>query len=201
MAFMSGPFDVRYDVEPVSTNPTYSESNYAAAKTIGTIGSEGVRLSVITEGEEIVGDNLAASVQDGVYQGGNVFLDFVAEEIQTTQLLRLIWAFNNANVTSDGSITEGKIGSVGRLWSSYAGSMLLRPYATSAQLTPYAGITLESLWMPRVVLVNGHEVQQKLHAGLDTIPIRLRVLPYMPSGGTNIYSDGYWYARVEGPAS
>lgn len=188
-SFFAGPFDIRYLKTVESAEVTYSFSDYPTSLSLGTIGPEGIRQTVTIEGEEIVGDNLGGTVQDGVFQGANVFWEFVAEEVRNTVLKDLLWAHNIASAAT----VEGKVGDVGRLWTSYGGSLLLVPLGTAS---PYSQVaSTPGIWAPRVVIENGHELASKMGAFLDTVPIRLRLLPSIEAGGT-IYLNSYHFKRV-----
>lgn len=124
---------------------------------------EGFTLEYQFEGEEVKGHNLAQSVQDIIYQGGNVFLAGVLTEFGLPGLRAMAWPW---------SATYGKVGVVGTL--AGRGSLAKELVLTKVTGTNafYATITA-----PLTILAPGFPINLLLAPKLKKVPFRLRILP------------------------
>src|SRR6516164_3904027 len=101
---------------------------------LGVTELDSVRLSHTPEYEDILGDNFGASIQDGVYRGGNAYVDMVLLEwykANTTlnDVMSAFWPYIT-NTTAN----WGQIGTIGVLATSLAKTLLL----TAVSGTPAA---------------------------------------------------------------
>lgn len=147
MAFIAGAYTVTYN-----------------SADIGQI-ENGIRLLWAPGEEEITGDLLGDSVQDGVYRGGNAWLELTMIEYNATGAGTAFWPWSD---------TFGKAGTIGVLSSSLAKVLVLTkvsgPNATPASLTA-------NLALPN----GGQEISTLLAPRLRRVPVRYRLFPYTVS--------------------
>jgi hypothetical protein len=170
MSFIAGPYTaVLLDITGVTS--------------YGSIGitERGFDLDEIQEGEEIVGDNLGKSTQDGVYQGGNCFCSFVASEANNDNINRLLYSQTVAGALSE----RGWIGYPGELWSAQSYRLTL---TALYPLVTGAGSFEKNYYMYAVRLANRHAVRKALAAAHRKVPIRLQCLP------VEINAVARWYS-------
>ncbi|GAF97835.1 unnamed protein product, partial [marine sediment metagenome] len=67
---------------------------------------EGVRFDLAYEGEPVRGDNLADTVQDVIYRGGNVFAEFTLIEYKKANAAKVFYPWNTV---------FGTVGIIGRM--------------------------------------------------------------------------------------
>jgi hypothetical protein len=144
MAFIAGPYTVTYN-----------------SLALGIL-QDGIEFEFLPTGDEITGDNLGASVQDGVYRGGNLFLNFTIQEFNAAAAASAMWPWADA---------LGKVGNIGALHTSFAKPVVLtRVSGTNAV---YATMTfLYCAW------AFDFPLRSLLASHLRNIPMRLRVFPY-----------------------
>ena len=143
----------------------------------GTLGGlalgqaeDGITFEFIYEGESVVGDNLARSVFDVVYQGGNVFMQGMFIEANVAGLYATI---TGATAVSMWDTTFGKVGKVGTLAQVDGKAqplVLTKVSGTSAQ---FATITAE-----QAIIAPGFPISQLLGNHIHRIPLRFQLLPY-----------------------
>lgn len=169
MSFIAGPY----------AGTLYTIDGGTSLGLLGTV-ERGFNLQEIQEGEEIVGDNLGRSTQDGVYQGGNCFCSFVASEANLTAINILL-----APQTSAGALADrGKVGSPGELWSYQSRRLTLTSlYATTGSFS-----FEKNYYLYAVRLANRHVVEKALAAAHRKIPIRLQCFPVQVNGVNRWYS-------------
>lgn len=172
---VAGPFRATYVGPGGSSNPSSAH--------LGVIGSRGIRQIRRFEGEEYAADCAGNSIVEGVYLGGQVFLEFELEEANLQNVLALINPFKITvgNPTAD---TGNEMGVPGTFMSSKAGSIVLNPLYTATgnihttagnQVTPVRTYGL-------VTIAAGFEREELLSSRRKVIPIRLRCFPYSDGG-------------------
>lgn len=166
MTFIAGPYTATW------TPPSSS------AKALG-ITQDGFELEWVMHGEIIKGDNMGDSIQDGVYRGGDAFINVVCEEFDAAGLYgasgTVAQAFNPA------SATFGKHGQAGVLFSALAGILVLTRVSASTTASPV------SITANKAILANEHVIRTKMASRLRTVPLRFLLLPYTVS------SDVVWF--------
>ena len=192
---VAGPFRVSY-CGPGNTkyDGTAMDGMLPSVRTLGIIGSRGVRQIRRFEGEDFSGDLLGNSVIDSVYLGGQMFLEFELEEANKTNVMAIINPFiPGAQVATPTTDSAGRVGVPGTLATAKCGSLQLHPlYSVAggnvftkagAQVTPVRTYGL-------VTLAAGFDMEQLLGSKRRTIPIRLRCYPYLWDTTTDEY---VWY--------
>jgi len=167
---------------------TYGELTGVLGTNFFNIGivQDGFEIEVTYEGEEIIGDNLGQSVQDGVHQGGNCFVNFTLEQIEvsTNSGSDITWEMLWPHDISAGAVqgVEGRVGVVGSLWTAGVQSLILTPIDDD-------NTTMEALkyYFPWTIIPSNYPIRQMLASSLRRIPVRLQCLPYL-------YSNNYvWF--------
>lgn len=148
MSFIAGHYTVTYN-----------------AQTLGIV-EDAIQLEITPAVDPIVGDNYGASVQDGVYRGGNCFIDMVLQEFNATGALDAFWPFAD---------TFGKLGVVGTLLSSFAAALVLT--AVSGTTATPATLTAD-----KAVLAPNFPIRTLWGTRLRNVPIRFQLLPYLDTG-------------------
>lgn len=168
MSFIAGPYTATW------TAPTF------AAQALG-ITQDGFELEWVMHGETIKGDNMGDSIQDGIYRGGDVFLNVVCEEFNAAALYGA--SGTNAQAFNPASDTFGQMGQSGILFSALAGILAL------TRVSALTGAVPTTLTANKAILANGHVLRTKMASRLKMVPLRFLLLPYT-SG-----SDVIWFAN------
>jgi len=124
---------------------------------------EGVRFDLVYAGEPVRGDNLAETVQDIIYRGGNVFAEFTLIEYKKAEAAKVFFPWN---------ATFGTVGIIGRMAQLSTLSKALVLTAVSGAPCFYATITAD-----QAILAEGHSIGHLLGPTLHRVPIRLQLLP------------------------
>ena len=125
---------------------------------------EGVKISHTFFKQLITGDNMAQSPQNGVFQGGEVGVEYRLMEYNAAAAATLFWPYGSAYLTMDGVI--------GALDDSFADQLILSALSgTPAASTP------ASITMPYCILSEGYPVEILFAPEHRTIPIKQRVYP------------------------
>jgi len=164
-------------------------------RTIG-VTQDGWNLNMSLFGQEITGDNLGDSMQDGVNRGANVTMEGQLNE----------WDVALNGVATDGAKTNttcasifwpwatlGQIGQVGKLLSLVAAPLV----GTPAPNTTAATATVKNITMTYAVLPFNYNVSFLFAARLRSVPMRLQALPapYL-SDYFNDQNPVKWFALV-----
>lgn len=173
---LAGPYTATY-AGPSGSNPSVA--------TLGTIGEKGIREIIRVEEEEIGADLLGGSIVDGVYRGGQCFLEFDLLEVKYANVKAML----NPYAATPG--VEGEMGVPGMMTSAKAGQIVLTPaYTTNtsagADTTPVRTYGL-------VKIAANFDITRLLASRARIIPIRLRCFPYLGSGGQS--SSYIWYSK------
>lgn len=156
MTLIAGPYTVTYN-----------------SQVLGII-EDAWSLEITPSVDSIQGDNLGDSVQDGVYRGGNCFLDFVLQEFDAAAARLAFWPYNSI---------FGDVGQVGTLQSSFAKTLVLTAVAGTTAFTE-GPKTITST--DNCVLAANFPIRMLFGSRLRSVPIRFQLLPYdhTHSGGT-----------------
>ena len=178
---VAGPFRASY------TGPAGSPS----IQHLGVIGSRGIRQIRRYEGEEYAADLAGSSIVEGVYLGGQVFLEFELEEANLNAVKGLMNPFRAAtdHPTAD---VGNEMGIPGTFMTSKAGAITLNPlYTSSGNLHTTAGAqTTPIRTYGLVTIAAGFEREELLSSRRKVIPMRLRCFPYSDGGSPAKY---IWY--------
>jgi len=123
--------------------------------------------------DPIVGDDLGATIQDGVYRGGNCYISMVLQQYDAAGGRAAFWPYAD---------TFGKVGTVGALLSSFAaalvGTKVAGPNASPSNITAtYA------------VLAPGHPISMLFGSRHRNIPVRFLLLPFVYNSVTYFWRD------------
>lgn len=152
--------------------------------TLGITDARGVRLLWQPNVEAFDSDQYGeGTFINGIYKGGNLFVEFKLREANKSMVKALAFPFNE---TSPGYGLETEQGVVGQLISAAAAQL---------KITPIAGTRAASETNPVrtfgcVVLAPGFGIDMDFAARLREVPIRLLCLPYISS------SRRVWYTRA-----
>ena len=161
MSFIAGPYTATY------------KAAGGAALALGIV-ADGFRLTRVFRGQIITGDNLGKSVQDGVFQGSDMFLSAVFEEFNAAALFANN-AANGAQADNPFGLNFNKQGQVGRLWSTIAGEIVLT--RVSADTTA----SFATLTAAKAIIQEDAEIEYLMATALKTVPLRFRLLPTVVS--------------------
>jgi hypothetical protein len=169
---IAGPFTLAY------TPPGGSSAS------LGVIGGEGIRIMRSISGEPITGDQYGReTILDGVYTGGNIYLEFLLQEANRTAVKAMAYPFNETTTSGSTSSLERELGTPGLLFSSAAGALVATPVAgtkAASESTPTRTFGL-------VVAAMGHTIDTFMRAGLKTFPMRLLCIPYLDGGNKTVW--------------
>lgn len=153
---------------------------------LGDLTEEGFELDYSFSWEEIRGDGLGDTVQDGIYRGGNCFINFTILMATTglDKMLEAMWPWAVA-----GPLHEdlGKIGTIGQ--STFAASQSL--ILTSTAATPAVNDP-NSLTALNAILAPQFPVRMTFATRVRRVPLRMQLLPYL--GGTP--SVNRWFEQI-----
>lgn len=170
MSFIAGP----YSATLISAD---GNTSYGS---LGVI-EKGFDIEEIETAEPIVGDNLGEGTdQDDVQQGVNVFISFIASEVDNAQLLRLAYPRTSAGALAD----RGIVGSAGVLGT--AQSYRLKLTALYSTTGAYSHEKNYTFYLVR--LANRHQLIKMLKAGHRKLPIRLKAYPTTVSSVVRHYT-------------
>lgn len=161
MTFIAGPFTATYN----------AGIGGGSALTLG-ITEDGFELEEVPYADLIRGDNLGEAIQDGVYRGKDVYINFVLEEVDLEGVRRLSQPFIDADAITDLS----EVGQVGRLLTNMAGVLVLTPVAGTTAAT-YSG----ALTANKAIIAPGFPLRRLLATRHRKLPIRMLLLPYTDS--------------------
>lgn len=162
-----------------------------SAASLGIIGPEGYRFTRQVAGEPITSDLYGKeTIIDGIYTGGNLFLEFTLQEANLAAVKNLAHPFSGAPTSTTTGLfgAENELGNPGTLWSTGCSGLVLSPVAGSrayAESTPVRSFGL-------VALAMGHTIDMFLRSGLKSIPMRLICLPYDDGGSP---AKKVWFTR------
>jgi len=148
MSFIAGKYDAIYGTD-------------GAEITVGQI-SAGITIEHSVSKQLITGDNAGQTVQDAVYQGHNVFVEFTLMEYDQAGALDVFWPYD---------VLEGEQGVIGRLDTAVARSL---------QLDGLTGAPVPSateLQADLAILAEDFPVRILYAPALREIPVRMRLYP------------------------
>ena len=167
---IAGPFRASY-AGPAGASPALAH--------LGVIGSRGIRQKRRVEIEEYSADLAGNSMVEGVYLGGQVFLEFDLEEVNLNTVGALCNQFKIGTITGTQD-HQNEMGVPGTFVTSKAGSIVLEPlYSASGNIHTTAGNQTTPVRTYGIVaMAAGFEVESLYSSKRKTHPVRLRCYPY-----------------------
>lgn len=152
----------------------YTPSGGSAAS-LGIIGPEGIRLTKNYACRPITSDLYGRdTILDGVYQGGNLYLEFLLQEANKANVKAMAFPFNVTTTSGSTMSLENELGVPGKLWSTGGGVLVL----TAVTGTKAASEGTPTRTYSNIVPAPGHQLDYFLASDLRTFPMRLLALPY-----------------------
>lgn len=169
----------------------------AAADLIG-ITADAATFRMEWSAEEVRGDNLGDTIQDGIYRGGNCYLELVLQEWNKAIIQKLlqpvIGVTGDVGIDQDtlggglaeefglltrslGSSGEVNVGSMGCLWSRNSAELIGRPVGQCARSIP-AEAPATQINAQRAVLAPNFPIEYLMGSRLRNVPIRFLCLPF-----------------------
>lgn len=124
---------------------------------------DGINFDLSYAAEPVTGDNLAETIQDVIYRGGNVFADFVLQEYSRANAAKIFYPWH---------ATFGTVGIIGRMAQISTLAKALVMTAVAGAPCFYATITAD-----QAILAPGHSLKFLLGPTLHRVPIRVQLLP------------------------
>ena len=139
---------------------------YAATLGGSTVGqtADGIRISHSASKRLITGDNFADTVQDAIFRGLNLFVNYRLMEYNATAARACFWPYGSSYLTMSTVI--------GTLDSANASQLILTALAGTPAAAAPATVTL-----PLVILAEDFDVELLFAPDLREIPIRQRIYP------------------------
>lgn len=133
------------------------------------ITENGVELENRSYADPIRGDNLGDTIQDGVYRGGDCYVNVTGQRYDDANISAAFWPY----------AAHGIIGQVGRLQTAVGGTLLIN--------SPAAGTTANSIGPASVqwseaVLAPNFDVRLLYATRLRQVPLRMQGLPFEHGG-------------------
>lgn len=155
MSFIAGPFTITL-----------------GGSAIGIV-EDAPSLEITPSVDTIRGDDMGDSVRDGVYRGGNCFVDMVLQEYNAAAAATALWPY----------AAEGVMGDVGDLLTDHDAALVFTKIAGTSAL-PATTRTFTS-----AILAPNFPVRYLMGSRLRNVPIRFQCLPYDDSGTTRWFKD------------
>jgi hypothetical protein len=130
--------------------------------------------------EEITpSDAYGDSILDGVYRGGNVYIQFDSKVFAAGSVTPF-WPWGALGVMM--TYGTGSPAPIGRLASAVAAAAILTATPGSAFNTA-GGLVITTLTVPKAILAPNSSAQLLFHSRLREVPVRLLCLPTESSSG------------------
>lgn len=167
MSFIAGPYTWTYGTQSGPMGGTYTLGITEDTATLEYSGA-GV--------DPIRGDNLGDVIQDGVFRGGNYYLELVLQEYNLPAARHCFHPWTG---------TFGEVGIVGSLLSAYADVIQATP------LSPLSTLGTEStkiLYIYKAVLAPGFSIRHLFGSRLRNVPVRFLLLPVLVGTSQRFFS-------------
>lgn len=178
----SGPWIAYYR----SAKDVLANTAWGAVHCLGHIDADGIKLSSTPLVEDIISNAYGDTVIDQIFMGADVSLSFTLQQIGRATVRTMLndWTYYPlTNVATPDYQTnfKGIIGQVGRPVTSYAGQLRVFPlhYQNPVFDNNGAGEDGAGWHYEYVTLMGGDAIEETMKAGLHTIPVSLRVLPFI----------------------
>lgn len=155
---------------------TFVAGPYNASYNAGAawITENGVEMECRKYADDIRGDNLGDTIQDGVYRGGDCYVNVVGQRYDDAQMSLAFWPHH---------ATFGRVGQPGILESSVSKVFVIN--------SPAAGTTANTVGPASITwnlakLAKNFDLRLLFATRLRNVPLRLQALPY-ESGGNVVW--------------
>lgn len=146
----------------------------SGAASLGLTGPEGVEVEEEFNMQEITGDALGPkTVLDWIYQGGNLFLNFVIQEVKAAACMK----FMNPWTAATGTPTYGefKVGTPGTLASATSmGTLQMIPRTSTPAASYYGSGNQGFQFMGQVIGPHRRAFDTRARV----VPVRFQCVPY-----------------------
>jgi hypothetical protein len=160
----------------VVTTTTMNADSY-----IGDTGEEGIRLTRETLLQDITSDQLGKGIVDEVYQGANLTMEFVAQDVNREIVLRLLYPWQTS-ITDDGLDAQIQdYGPPGTMVCARMGVLVAFPVEDTPAYTADSGATGPFNFGSNgraFVGINVGPVPETLDTTPRFIPVRFRCYPF-----------------------
>jgi hypothetical protein len=173
-----------YYMEPKELNDRLDTSVATAvaaltmANYIGDTGEEGIRLNRDVIVQDITSDQLGKSIVDGVYQGANVELEFVAQDVIRDAVVRLLYPWQVNFTTAAQAVSIEKLGDPGAMACAASGLLVAYPIPGTTAFTAIAGSAIANYTARAFMGVSVGPVSESLDTTPRFIPVRFRCIPF-----------------------
>jgi len=157
------------------------------------ITEDGFELEQTTYTEPIRGDNLGDSIQDEVYRGADVFVNFVL--IEYNRAVLAVGGSDSTPIFHPHDDVNGQVGKPGVLRGAFSAATLV--------LTEYSGSTTSSptaYTFTKACLAANFPIRLLLANRLKKIPLRLQCYPFVAGVGTTTgytaLPAAYWFTQT-----
>lgn len=153
------------------------------------ITEDGYEIEQTTYAEQIRGDNLGDSIQDEIYRGCDVFVNFVL--IEYAAAVAATSGSDSTPIFHPHDDTNGQIGKPGVLRGAFsAGPLVLTEYSADTTSVP------TTMTFTKSVLASNFPVRLLLANRLKRVPMRMQAFPILSVESSAAYTAvpaGYWF--------
>jgi hypothetical protein len=132
---------------------------------------DGIELEHVPFYEDIRGDNLGDSLQDGVYRGGDCYMNLTLLEFDAAGAQAAFWPY---------AAVWGRAGIIGVLQTSLALQIVLTRNPVGTTATPV------NVTAAKAIIPKNYPLKLLFAPRNRRVPLRLQLLPY-ESGGQNVW--------------
>lgn len=178
---IAGPHDLYWMEAGVSSG----------AATLGSTGPEGITSNKTLNMEMIQGDQLGGETNiDGVYQGGNLILQFTIQEVK----LAIVKKFLNPITEDESAVTGGPeyVGVVGAMLSTYFGTLQIMPRTN----TPAASLNASGGNGRQYTGLVISPLLETLDYRTRFVPVTFQCFPFADAGDSNKVKWWKWITTV-----
>lgn len=171
---------------------TFVAGRYSGTYNMSDVGitKEGYELELDTEIDEISDtDAWGGSVIDGIWRGGNCFLQFNSEEYKTGSL-QAFWPYGGGGGASGVGVlgilfdaTQSTLLPIGSLASAISKAMVLTVQAGTPAVN-----NVNTLTATQALLAKNYNGKLLFNSKLREVPVRLRCYPYTSSTITKFFA-------------
>lgn len=148
---------------------------------------DGINVEFTQAFEPVRGDNMGDSIQDGVFRGGDCFMDFSLVEWDLALISGVFWpGADNTNTVATAFANLGTLesGYIGRLATSLAFPIVLTKLTGPNAVPAF-------IFAAKALLAPGYPARFILAPRLRRIPIRLQLYPYQRTAGVG--NSYFWF--------
>ena len=161
---------------------------------LGVTGPEGIRLNRETQIEEITSDELGPNaIIDGVYQGDNITLEFVIQDVNKEIVQALMHPFQTEGESVGAlDVTPELVGIPGKFVCGVIGTLVALPL-TGTPAADFTGVAnADGTPGRRFKGINIGPVLETLDTTPRFVPIRFQAYPYQTTADVSAGTLRYW---------